>query len=131
MAGYGVYPGIQVLLLPVMFVLAAATALGIGLWLSALIVRFRDVKQIVPFFIQAMLFVTPVLYALSLIPRSYRLIYAVNPLVAVLEGWRWALLPQAPSPGILLLVPVATSLVLIGTGLLYFQRAESSFADVI
>jgi lipopolysaccharide transport system permease protein len=131
MTAYGVLPGAGALLIPVMFLLSAVIALGIGLWLSALVVRYRDVRHVVPFMIQTMLFVTPVVYALDLIPSGYRLLYAINPLVAVLEGWRWALLPDAPSPGWLLLIPLASGIVLIMTGLIYFQRAESSFADVI
>jgi lipopolysaccharide transport system permease protein len=131
MVAYGVVVGVHALMVPVVFALAAATALGIGLWMSALVVRYRDVRHVVPYLVQVMLFVTPVLYPLSLIPANYRLLYSLNPLVGVMEAWRWALLPGSPAPGALLVVPVVSGIVLIVSGLFYFQRAQASFADVI
>jgi lipopolysaccharide transport system permease protein len=131
MLAFGVLPDAHVLLLPLVFALALALAVGVGLWLSALVVRYRDVKLLIPFLIQTLIFITPVLYPLALIPEKYQALYAINPLVGVMEGFRWALLPGAPSPGAILLVPVASGLLLLVGGLFYFQRAEASFADVI
>jgi lipopolysaccharide transport system permease protein len=127
--GTGVEP--QLILAPVVFLVAAAVTLGVGLWLSAIVVRFRDVSLLVPFFVMVMLWVTPILYPLSLIPAGYRTVYSLNPLVGVMETFRWTVLPGAPAPGLLLLAPAATALVLLASGLLYFTRAEQRFADVI
>ncbi|MBA2630669.1 MAG: ABC transporter permease [Thermoleophilaceae bacterium] len=124
-------PGPEVLLAPAVFVLALVIALGIGLWLSALVVRYRDVSLGVPFMIMVLLFVTPILYPLSLVPDGYREVYALNPLVGVLETFRWTVLPDASAPGTVLLISAATAVVLFITGLLYFARAEQRFADVI
>ena len=128
---FGVVPPLHVLALPAIFAIALGLALGIGLWLSALVVRYRDVKLLIPFMIQTLIFISPVLYSLEIVPDRYQALYALNPLVGVLEGFRWCLLPGAPVPGLVLLVPAATGLLLIVGGLLYFQRAESTFADYI
>ena len=127
----GETPEVKLLLAPAVFVMALAITLGIGLWLSAIVVRYRDVSLVVPFLIQVTLFVTPILYPLSLIPDDYQALYSLNPLVGVLEAFRWTVLPDAPAPGTLMLVPAVTGLVLLVTGLLYFHRAERRFADVI
>ena len=131
MLAYGAVPSIRILLLAPMLLLATGTALGLGLWFAALVVRYRDVRQVIPFLIQALIFVTPVVYPLSVIPSHYRVIYSLNPFVAVLEGFRWVVLPHAPSPGLLFLLPLATSIVFVVGGLLYFAKAEAAFADVI
>lgn len=128
-SGEGLEP--QVLLAPFTFAVAVAVTLGIGLWLSAIVVRYRDVSLMVPFVIMVMLFTSPILYPLSLIPDEYRAIYSLNPLVGVLETFRWTVLPDAPAPGLLVLIPAVTGIVLVATGLLYFTRAERRFADVI
>jgi lipopolysaccharide transport system permease protein len=128
---FGQVPGIQILLVPVVFAVALALALGIGFWLSATIVRYRDVSNIVTFMTTLLLFITPILYPLSLIPGAYQPLYALNPLVGVLETFRWAVLPDASPPGLLLLIPAVTGTVLVITGLFYFERAERRFADVI
>jgi lipopolysaccharide transport system permease protein len=124
-------PGPEVLLVPAVFGLAAAIALGIGLWLSALVVRYRDVSLVVPFLILVLLFVTPILYPLSLVPDEYQTLYSLNPLVGVMETFRWTVLADAPAPGQALLLSVGASLLLLVTGLFYFARAEQRFADVI
>jgi lipopolysaccharide transport system permease protein len=124
-------PGPEVLLAPAVFVLAAAIALGIGLWLSALVVRYRDVSLVVPFLILVLLFVTPILYPLSLVPDEWQTLYSLNPLVGVMETFRWTVLSDAPAPGLELLLSAGTGLVLLVTGLFYFARAEQRFADVI
>ena len=127
----GETPEPQILLAPFVFLTAFAITLGIGLWLSALVVRYRDVSLIVPFTIQVALFITPILYPLSLIPDQYQTLYSLNPLVGVLEAFRWTVLPGAAAPGALMVVPAVTGVVLLVTGLLYFVRAERRFADVI
>jgi homopolymeric O-antigen transport system permease protein len=122
---------VQILLVPVVLGVAAMLTLGIGLWLSAIIVRFRDVTVMVPFALMVILWTSPILYPLSLIPEGSRDIYALNPFVGLLETFRWTVLPGAASPGLLLLVPAVMGLVLLVSGALYFGRAERRFADVI
>jgi lipopolysaccharide transport system permease protein len=111
-------------------VLAAAAALGAGLWLAALNVRYRDVKYVVPFLTQLWLFITPVVYPTSLLEARWRTVYALNPMVGVVEGFRWALFGGgAPLP--LIASSIVGALVLLLTGALYFRRVERSFADVV
>jgi lipopolysaccharide transport system permease protein len=130
MAFWGVGPPAQVVFVPLIVLLAAATVFGAGLWLSALAVRHRDVQHVVPFVVQIGLFASPVLYQLNLVPERYQALYALNPMVGVLEGFRWALL-GTDSPGAIVLIPVVTAVILLVTGLMYFTRAEASFADDI
>jgi lipopolysaccharide transport system permease protein len=127
----GTVPPARIVLMPLLLILAAGSALSVGLWFSALIVRYRDVKQVITFLLQALIFVTPVLYPLSIIPSSYRILYSLNPFVGVLETYRWLVLPDAPAPGAVLLVSVTTTVLLIVSGLVYFGRAENDFADVV
>jgi lipopolysaccharide transport system permease protein len=132
MVYYGVYPNPEeALLLPFFILLAVTTALGAGLWLAALNVRYRDIQYIVPFLIQIGMFVTPVAYPATLVSQPLRTILALNPMTGVVEGFRWALLdinaPSAP----LLLISAAVSLVLFASGVLFFRRMERTFADVI
>lgn len=122
---------VRLLLAPLVFALAFVVTLGIGLWLSAITVRYRDVSLTIPFVILVLLFTSPILYPLSLVPESYQTLYAFNPLVGVLETFRWSVLPDAAAPGWLVLVPALTGFVLLATGLMYFTRAERRFADVI
>ena len=126
---YGIVPGPAVFALPAFVLLAAATALGVGLWLSALNVEYRDVRYTVPFLIQFWLFLTPVAYSSSLVPERWRALYGLNPMTGVVEGFRWALLGKAP-PGAVLLVSTASVLVLLLGGLFYFRRMERRFADI-
>ena len=127
---YGYVPGIAVLTVPLILALAIMTALGAGLWLSALNVKYRDVHLIVPLAILTGLFLTPVIYPFELVPDNLQPLYAMNPMVGVLEAFRWALL-GTPWPGLLILIPVTMSMFLLITGAFYFHRAERSFADVI
>lgn len=131
LAVFGIAPTVKVLLVPVVFLVAFAIALGLGFWLSATVVRYRDVSSVVSFMTIVLLFVTPVVYPLSEISESYRPLYALNPLVGVMETFRWAMLPDADPPGALLIIPAVTGLLLLVTGLLYFNRVEHRFADVI
>jgi lipopolysaccharide transport system permease protein len=128
---YGIWPGLAALTLPLFVLLAAATAFAFGTWLSALSVRYRDVRYTIPFLLQLWLFLTPIVYPLSVIPEQWRTLYAVNPMVGVVEGFRWALLGSTSSPGWTLVVSVVTVLAVLLTGLLYFHRVERSFADVV
>jgi homopolymeric O-antigen transport system permease protein len=131
MLAYGVAPTAQLFVLPLACGVAVITALGIGIWLSALVVRFRDVRLVVPFLMQVLLFATPVLYRLEQLPAHLRVVYSLNPLVAPMELFRWAVLPGASAPGAAVALSVAVSVVVLLGGLLYFVRAEASFADII
>lgn len=131
MLAYGLTPEIQVLLLPLLALLALSTALGIGLWLSALHVKYHDIHHVIPFLVLVGLFITPIVYPFELVPESVRPLYAVNPMVGVLETYRWMLFSESPWPGVVMVIPLITSIVLLVTGALYFQRAERGFADVI
>ena len=126
---YGMIPGAAVVFLPLFVLLAAATALGVGLWLSALNVQYRDVRSTIPFLVQFWLFVTPVAYSSSLVPERWRALYGLNPMTGVVEGFRWALLDKEP-PGALLLVSGASVILLLTAGLFYFRRMERRFADI-
>ena len=111
--------------------LAFMTALGISLWLSALNVKYRDIRYTIPFLTQFWLFVTPVAYPSSMIPEQWRLLYGLNPMAGVVEGFRWALLGTEQAPGGMILVSAAVVIVLFVGGLFYFRRMEREFADVI
>ena len=128
---YGIYPTMDVLWLPVFLLLALVTALGVGLWLSAMNVRFRDVRYAVPFLVQCWLFATPIAYPSSLLPEPWKTLYAVNPMVGVVEGFRWALLHTESAPGPMILVSSAAALILLVSGAFYFRRMERTFADVV
>lgn len=131
MAWYGIRPTWAIAALPGFVLLAIASALGVGLWLSALNVRYRDVRYTIGFLIQFWLLATPVAYSSSLIPDRWRALYGLNPMAGVVEGFRWALLGRSQPPGALLAVSgVAVILILIG-GLYFFRRLETEFADVV
>ncbi len=137
MAFYGIWPGLAVLWLPLLLLLAFATALGVGLWLSALNVEYRDVRYVVPFIAQIWLFVTPVIYPTSAVTARLDALglpgwaYGLNPMSGVVEGFRWAVLGSGSPPGPLVMVSAVVSLVLVATGALYFRRMERTFADVV
>jgi lipopolysaccharide transport system permease protein len=128
---YGVTPTWNILWLPLLLILALVTALGVGLWLSALNVKFRDVKYVVPFITQFWMFATPIAYPSSLLPEKWRLVYALNPMVGVVEGFRWALLDTDTAPGPMLLVSATVALLVLVGGAFVFRRMEKSFADVV
>ena len=131
MVFYRITPTWAVLTLPLFILLAAITAMAVGLWLSALNVQYRDVQHLIPFIIQAWMYASPVAYSAGLIPTGFwRTIYGLNPLAGVIQGFRWALLGAEP-PGLLFLVSVVVVIGLLVTGLLYFQKMEESFADVV
>jgi lipopolysaccharide transport system permease protein len=131
MAGYGVAPPAQVLLAPLFVALAAATALGAGFWLSALNVQFRDVKYTLTFLTQLWLFATPIAYPSTLLDEPWRTLYALNPLVGAVEGFRWATLGADVAPGSMIAVSTAVATALLVSGAFYFRRMERTFADVI
>lgn len=131
MVYFGVTPTINVVWLPLLLLLAFATAFGVSMVLGAMNVQFRDVQHAMPFLIQAWMFATPVAYPASLITDPFwRLIYALNPMVGVVEGFRWALLGSARAPDATLFVSSAVALVLVVGGAFYFKRMERTFADV-
>ena len=131
LAYYGIVPGVAVFALPLFILLALLTAFGVGLWLSALNVRYRDVRYTLSFLTQVWLFATPVAYPSSIVPEEWRALYGLNPMAGVVEGFRWALLGKADPPGALLTVSVASVLLLLVGGLFYFRRTEQSFADLV
>jgi lipopolysaccharide transport system permease protein len=128
---FHVIPTLQVIWLPALLLLAIVTALGTGLWLSAMNVQFRDVRYSLPFLIQFWLFVTPVAYPSSLLPEPWRTLYGINPMAGVVEGFRWALLGTATAPSSIIAFSAAFAVIFVITGIYYFQRMERNFADII
>ncbi len=128
---YGVVPTTAALALPFIILFAIATALAVGLWLSALNVQYRDVHYTIPFLTQFWLFVTPVAYPSSLVPEAWRILYGLNPMAGVVEGFRWALLGKGGGIGMPMAVSVLAVTVLLVGGLLYFRRMERTFADIL
>ncbi len=130
MAVYGVSPPLTAVLTPVFLLIATCAVLGIGFWLSALNVKYRDVRYVVPFLSQLWLFATPIAYPSSLLHEPWRTVYGLNPMVGAVDGYRWSLL-GAPSPGWSVAVSTVTAAVLLVSGLYYFRRMERSFADIV
>lgn len=131
MVYYGTFPTAAVVTLPFLLLLLLGTALGVGLWLSALNVQYRDVRYTIPFLTHFWLFATPVAYPASLVPESWRPLVGLNPVAGVVEGFRWALLGTANPPGSMLLVSSAMVIGLLIGGLYYFRRMERIFADLV
>jgi lipopolysaccharide transport system permease protein len=130
MAWYGATPSFSALLVPALLLIAIVTASGLGMWLSALALQYRDVKYAVPFAVQFLMYAAPVVYPTSLIPIKVRPLYALNPLVGVIEGFRACLLGSSPVPWDLIGIASASALVILWSGTLYFVRKEPVFADV-
>ena len=131
MAWYGISLRLAVVVLPLLVMLALAIALAVGLWASALNVRYRDVRHVMPFVVQFWLLASPVAYSTSLITSpAWRAVYSLNPMVGVIEGFRWAVLGSTP-PSVLVVPSVLVTGVLLAGGLFFFRRTEASFADVI
>jgi lipopolysaccharide transport system permease protein len=129
---YGIFPTINVVFLPFFLLLALMTSLGVGLWLSAMNVQFRDVRYTIPFLTQLWLFTTPIVYPSSLIEDdTLRTLYGINPMAGVVEGFRWALLDTDTAPGPIIIVSFLAALALLTSGALYFRRMEKTFADVV
>jgi lipopolysaccharide transport system permease protein len=131
MFAYGTYPTIRIVWLPAFLLLSITTALGVGFWISALNVKYRDFRYIVPFLTQIWLFMTPVPYSSSLLPEPWRTLYGLNPMAGVVEGFRWALLGLDTAPGALTLVSAGASATLLIGGAFYFRRVEKTFADLV
>jgi lipopolysaccharide transport system permease protein len=131
MLWYGIRPGAAIVWLPLFVLLALATALSVGLWFSALNVKYRDVRYTIPFLTQLWMFATPVAYPSSLIPQPWRAWSGLNPMSGVVEGFRWALLGKSDSPGMLLGISVGAVVALLAGGLFYFRRTETTFADIV
>lgn len=131
LAYYGVAPGWAILTLPVWTLLALASALSVGIWLSAINVKYRDVRYTLPFVTQVWMIATPVAYSSALVPEAWRPLVALNPMVGVVDGFRWALLGTATFPGATLLVSTGAVLLLLVGGLFYFRSVERTFADIV
>ena len=128
---YHIYPTIMTLFLPLLIVLMMLTATGVGMILSSLSAKYRDVAYTIPFVVQFWMFASPVVYPVSMLPAKYHLVYAINPMTGVIEGFRSALLGTVAFPTQLLLVSAVVSLILFFIGALYFRHTERYFADVI
>ena len=131
MVWYGIAPTWGVLALPFFLLLALMTALTVSLYLSALNVKFRDVKHIIPFLIQFWMYASPVIYPVSLVPEKWRLLYSLNPMVGVIEGFRWAMLGNTAPDFRVMAVSALVVVALLFAGLIYFKHMERTFADVI
>jgi lipopolysaccharide transport system permease protein len=132
MLWYGVYPLTSALWsLPFFVLLAMFTAFAIGLWLSALNVEYRDIRYTIPFLTQFWMFASPIAYPSAIVPEKWQALYALNPMVGVIEGFRWALLGNGQSPGLMLIVSTIVVAFLILTGLWYFRKMERTFADIV
>jgi lipopolysaccharide transport system permease protein len=131
MAYYKINLSWHFIFLPLFLLLAVLNAMAVGLWLSALNVRYRDVRYITPFLLQAWLYATPIAYSATLIPEQWRLLYSLNPMVGVVSGFRWVLLAQTFELSPIFFVSIGAVLVFFITGLFYFQRMEQTFADLI
>ena len=127
---YGYPPTLKILCLPAFILLALLTASGVGLWLSAINVKYRDVRYVIPFLIQLWLFASPVVYSSTLLPAQFRTLYGINPMAGVIEGFRWSLLGTDP-PGALIAVSIVIVIVIWISGAFYFRHSEKTFADVI
>jgi lipopolysaccharide transport system permease protein len=131
MAYYGVVPGLGLLLMPVVLLIAVLTTLGLSLWFSALYVLYRDVGHLIPFVTQLWMFSSPIIYPVSLVPEALRPVYALNPMVTIIEGTRWAFAGSHPPSAMLVVVSLATSIALVVSGYYYFRRHEATFSDIV
>lgn len=129
---FGIRPTDAVWTLPLFLLLAMVTALGVGLWLSALNVQYRDVAYVTPFLLQAWMYASPVVYSATLIPEGWaRIVYGLNPMAGVVQGFRWAILGVGEPPSGLIILSVLMAFLLLVSGMLYFKRMERTFADVV
>ncbi len=130
-AAFGILPSLTWVALPALIVLIGITSLGAGLWLSALNVQFRDIRYILPFLIQLWMFATPIAYPASLVPDKWRMAYALNPMVSVIEGFRWVILGTGTMSWNEIAISTIAALILLVSGAFYFRRTEKAFADVL
>jgi lipopolysaccharide transport system permease protein len=131
MVWYHVAPTVNLLLLPAFLAMAVALSLAFGLWLGPLNVRYRDIKHMLPFLLQVWMYASPVVYPLSMVPERWRLVYSLNPMVGIIEGFRWSLLGTAAPQASAIVITVASTVALLGGGLLFLRHSERFFADVI
>ena len=131
MVWYRILPTAGILLLPVFIVIAMLASLGVGLWLTALNVLYRDVKFVVPFLIQFWMYASPVAYSTSIIPDQWKWVYGLNPMVGVVEGFRWALLGKTAPLISMFFIPVLIIFVVLISGIYFFKKMEKMFADII
>jgi lipopolysaccharide transport system permease protein len=131
MAFYGIAPNVKMLIIPLLMVVAALLALSIGLWLAPINVRFRDIKHTLPFMIQIWMYASPIVYPLSLVPEQWQMLYSLNPMVGVIEGFRWAVFGQGAPNFMALGMSAVIIVILMAGGLIFFRRMERTFADVI
>jgi lipopolysaccharide transport system permease protein len=122
---------IHVIWLPALLLLALVTCLGVSFWFSALNVQYRDIRHVLPFVVQLWMFATPIAYPSSLVPARFRAIYAINPMVGVVEGFRWALLGTNTAPGVMVIVSSVIALLVLVSGAYFFRRMETTFADIV
>jgi lipopolysaccharide transport system permease protein len=128
---FRIYPTANIVWLPLFLLLALVTSLGTSFWFSAMNAQFRDIRYIVPFVIQAWMFLSPIVYPSSLIPEPWRTIYGINPMAGVVEGFRWALLGTDTEPGLMTIVSAIVAIAILLSGAYYFRRMEKTFADVM
>ena len=131
MVYFNIFPTVNVWTLPLFLLLALITAIGVGLWLSALNVLFRDINYVLPFLTQFWMFLTPIAYPSSMVPSEWQVIYALNPMTGVVEGFRWALLGTGQPPGIMTFISSLVAVALLISGMFYFRRMERLFADMV
>jgi lipopolysaccharide transport system permease protein len=128
---YGVVPKLTILLLPVFLLLVVLTSFAVGVWVSALTAEYRDIRYTIPFLVQSWMFVTPIAYPSSLVPQKWRMLYGLNPMTSVVEGFRWVLLGTPAPPLMPMLVSGLAVVVILCGGVMHFRRLESTFADVL
>ncbi len=131
MVFYHVTPTANIWTIPLFLILALVTATGVSLWLSALNVLYRDINYVLPFLTQFWMYITPIAYSSSIVPEKWRLLYAVNPMTGVVEGFRWALLGSGDAPGMTTLISSVVAVVMLVSGMFYFKRMERLFADMV
>lgn len=131
MVFYGIAPTGNIWTLPLFLLLALVTAVGVGFWLSALNVLYRDINYVLPFLTQFWMFLTPIAYPSSMVPQRFQALYALNPMTGVVEGFRWALLGTGQTPGIMTLISTLVAMALLISGMFYFKRMERLFADMV
>jgi len=128
---YGVRPTSAIWTLPLFLLLTLVTALGVGLWLAALNVAYRDIGYVIPYFLQVWFYISPVVYSTSIIPERFAILYGLNPMAGVVQGFRWAVVGVGQPPTSALLISVGVAILLLATGTLYFRRMERTFADIV
>jgi lipopolysaccharide transport system permease protein len=131
MVYFGVYPSLSILIVPFLLLLMMQTAFGVGALLAALNAKYRDINHATSFLVQLWMFISPVVFPTSMVPEKYKLIFMLNPLAGIIEGFRWALLGNIPYPGQMLACSALVSSMLFIIGLMYFKQMERYFADII